>query len=189
MGEREQPVTAVIKPETDEAADPGFLLHGVVSARRSARALTKLASGDDELVEHRGLCALVHVVPYRVPDWETEQIREHSATIERAMRQMRLHVRPAAGGYDLSDGERADRSAEYFMALRRRSRAAFKLPAVGRNILSAAFLVNRADWVSFVEYTDELDADHPEFLFDLTGPWPPYDFVRMTVFSSDAASD
>lgn len=226
MGEIEQPVTAVVEPEALATAEPGLLLHGIVSARRSGRSLAKLASGEDEIVEHGGLCALVHVVPYRLPEWEKGRIREHSATIERAMRrgtiipapygivfkgrprviefldkqhvaleevlafldgafEMRLHIRSTSGHY----GEQADRTLEFYTALRRRSRAAFRLPTKGHSVLSGAFLVNRADWVSFVEYADELDADNPEFLFDLTGPWPPYDFVRMTLFNRGAPGE
>jgi hypothetical protein len=96
--------------------------------------------------------------------------------------EMRLHIQPSGRRPDVSEGELVDQAASFYTALRRRSRAAFTLPAEGRRVLSAAFLVSRADWVSFVEYADELDADHPEFQFDLTGPWPPYDFVRVAFF-------
>ncbi len=178
-----------------------------------------MAAGD-ELVERSGLAALVHGVPYRLPEWDRELIQKHSSTIERAMRrvtivpapygvvfrsrehvgaflddqrialdealtfldgafEMRLHIQPSGRRAFVSEGEQADQAATFYTALRRRSRAAFTLPPTGRRILSAAFLVNRGDWVGFVEYADELDADHPEFQLDLTGPWPPYDFVRM----------
>lgn len=223
MGEVEQPVTAGDEPQAAE--QQGLLLHGVVRARGHERALAKLkgTAGDDDLIEHRGMAALVRAVPYRVADWNRELIQQHSATIERAMRrativpvpygivfrdrehildfledqhvafdealsfldgtfEMRLHIQPSGRQPDVSEGDLADQAASFYTALRRRSRAAFTLPAEGRRVLSAAFLVSRADWVSFVEYADELDADHPEFQFDLTGPWPPYDFVRVAFF-------
>ncbi|NIR43585.1 MAG: GvpL/GvpF family gas vesicle protein [Gemmatimonadetes bacterium] len=225
MAELEQPVTA----EGSSGADPtpgaeaeGYMLRGVVGVRGHERALAKLAvSSEDELIEHRGLAALIHVVPYRLPEWNPDSIREHSGTIERAMRrctvvpapygivfrereqviefledqhvaleealayldgafEMRLHIQPSARRPEASEGEQSDRAATFYTALRRRSRAAFTLPPSETRVLSAAFLVNRGDWVSFVEYVDELDAENPEFKFDLTGPWPPYDFVRMT---------
>jgi hypothetical protein len=225
MGAVEQPVTADGHDETQAAEQQGLLLHGVVRARGHERALAKLtgAAGDDELIEHRGMAALVRAVPYRLPDWNRELIQQHSVTIERAMRrativpapygivfrarehivefledqhvaldealsfldgafEMRLHIQPSGRRPDVSEGELVDQAASFYTALRRRSRAAFTLPAEGRRVLSAAFLVSRADWVSFVEYADELDADHPEFQFDLTGPWPPYDFVRVAFF-------
>ena len=231
MAKLEQPVTPISEPERLETDEPGLLLHGVVSVRGHSRALAKLTTaGEDELVEHRGLAALVHVVPFQLPAWENDLIREHSATVERAMRrctivpapygivfngrkpvvdfleeqhvainealsfldgafEMRLHIRSSGRRAVASAGEQADRAALFYSALRRRARAAFHLPTTGQRILSAAFLVNRTDWVSFVEYADEIDADHPEYLFDLTGPWPPYDFVRMTFFQGAIADE
>ncbi|UCC71748.1 MAG: GvpL/GvpF family gas vesicle protein [Gemmatimonadota bacterium] len=235
MGKLEQPVTAASEADaaeqTDATEQQGLLLHGIVRARGSERALAKLkGTPGDELVEHRGLAALVHAVPYRLPDWNKEFIQQHSATIERAMRrativpapygivfrsrehvvdfledqhvaldealsfldgafEMRLHIQPSGRRPDVSEGELADQAASFYTSLRRRSRAAFTLPPAGRRVLSAAFLVNRADWVAFVEYADELDADHPEFQFDLTGPWPPYDFVRVAFFPREKVGD
>ncbi len=226
MGELDQPLTTT--GAADDASEPatteGYMLRALLGVRGHERALAKLAvSSEDALIEHRGLAALVHVVPYRLPEWERDSVREHSRTIERAMRrctivpapfgivfrdkehviefledqhvaleealayldgafEMRLHIQASGRRPETSEGEQADQAAVFYTALRRRSRAAFTLPPTGLRVLSAAFLVNRADWVSFVEYADELDADHPEFQFDLTGPWPPYDFVRMTFF-------
>jgi hypothetical protein len=225
MAELEQPVAAEGPGEANDAPAAeaeGFMLRGVVGVRGHARALAKLAvSSEDELIEHRGLAALIHVVPYRLPEWNHDSIRQHSSTIERAMRrctvvpapfgivfrereqviefledqhvaleealayldgafEMRLHIEPSVRRLEAAEGEQADQAATFYTSLRRRSRAAFTLPPAETRLLSAAFLVNRGDWVSFVEYVDELDADHPEFKFDLTGPWPPYDFVRMT---------
>ena len=235
MAKLEQPVDAAGDAGDAKGAQApeaeGFMLRGIVGVRGHERALAKLAvSSEDELIEHRGLAALVHVVPYRLPDWENGRIREHSATIERAMRrctivpapfgivfrdrehvieflndqhialeealayldgafEMRLHIQASGRRPEATDREQADQAAAFYTALRRRSRAAFTFPATGQRILSAAFLVNRAEWVSFVEYADELDADHPEFQFDLTGPWPPYDFVRMTFFPREIPGD
>jgi hypothetical protein len=39
--------------------------------------------------------------------------------------------------------------------------------------------VERASWLEFMERANELNAAHPELNFDITGPWPPYDFVRI----------
>lgn len=214
-----------------EAAEQGLLLHGVVRVRGHERALAKLAgTSGSELVEHRGLAALVQVVPYCLPEWERELIQNHSGIIERAMRrmtivpapygivfrgheqvkeflddqnvaldealafldgafEMRLHITSSGRRPDVSEFEQADQAAIFYTALRRRSRAAFTLPPTGRRVLSAAFLVNRADWVSFVEYADELDADHPEYRLDLTGPWPPYDFVRIAFLPRERTGD
>ena len=228
MAEQEQPVNPT--DETNESAQleapepEGLLLRGVMRFRGHERRLAKLAAGpEDELIEHRGLAALVRAVEYRLPEWDRERLREHSAAVERAMRrttivpapygivfrgrdqvvefltdqnvaldevlnffdgtfEMRLHIQPSGKRPDISESVQADRAASFYTALRRRSRAAFTLPTSGKRLLSGAFLVGRADWVHFVEYADQLDADHPEFLFDLTGPWPPYDFVKMAFY-------
>jgi hypothetical protein len=227
MGEFEQPVTAARasadsnEPEATETT--GYMLRGVVSVRGHERALAKLAvSAEDELVEHRGLAALVHAVPYRLPEWNRSEVQDHHLTIDKATRrctivpapygvvfrdkqqltafledqhvaleealaylegaiEMRVHIQPSGRRPETSEGEQADQTAAFYTSLRRRSRAAFTLPPTGSRILSAAFLVNRADWVSFIEYADELDADNPEYQFDVSS-WPPYDFVRMTFF-------
>jgi len=237
MGDLEQPVAASTSRGGQQASEPteaavsaeatGLLLRGIMRGRGHERRLAKLASDPgDELIEHKGLTALVHTVPYRLPDWDREFVRAHSSAIERAMRrativpapygivfqdhhqvvdfldtqyvaldealtfldgafEMRLHIEASGRRPDASESAQADQAASFYTALRRRSRAAFTLPVTGMRVLSAAFLVSRSDWVDFVEYADELDADNPEFQFDLTGPWPPYDFVRMAFFPSE----
>jgi hypothetical protein len=222
---------AVESERSERVGDSGLLLRGVVRYRGHERGLAKLTGGAaDELVEHAGLAALVCEVPYRLPEWDRERVREHSTAIERAMRrytivpapygvifrgpeqvidfletqrvaldealslldgafEMRLHITPSGRHPDLSEGDLADQAAGFYTALRRRSRAAFTLPPSARRVLSAAFLVSRADWVSFVEYADELDADHPQFQFDLTGPWPAYDFVTMTFYPKESSGE
>ena len=239
MGDFEQPLaTASGERQGSERAEDsrtpeitGLLLRGVMRGRSHERRLAKLASDPgDDLIEHKGLSALVHQVPYRLPDWNRDFIRDHSSAIERAMRrativpapygivfqdsqhvvdfldtqyvaldealtfldgafEMRLHIEASGRRPDVSESAQTDQAARFYTALRRRSRAAFTLPITGTRVLSAAFLVSRSDWVDFVEYADELDADNPEFQFDLTGPWPPYDFVRMTFFPKEESGD
>ncbi len=241
MGDFEQPVVAATTSGEQQSSEPnaasaspettGLLLRGMMRGRGNERRLAKLASNPgDELIEHKGLTALVHQVPYRLPDWNQEFVRAHSSAIERAMRrativpapygivfqdrqhvvdfldtqyvaldealtfldgafEMRLHIEASGRRPDVSESAQADQAASFYTALRRRSRAAFTLPMTGTRVLSAAFLVSRSDWVDFVEYADELDADNPEFQFDLTGPWPPYDFVRMAFFPKEESGE
>ncbi|HSG81944.1 MAG TPA: hypothetical protein VLC48_06835, partial [Gemmatimonadota bacterium] len=66
MGEIEQPVTVTGTPadsdQPPEAEPQGYMLRGLVGVRGHERALAKLAvSSEDQLIEHRGLAALVHV--------------------------------------------------------------------------------------------------------------------------------
>jgi hypothetical protein len=60
------------------------------------------------------------------------------------------------------------------------ARAAVPIPVEDARRFSAAFLVQRGRSRDFVDRLDELGDLHPSLTLDLTGPWPPYDFVRVT---------
>lgn len=89
--------------------------------------------------------------------------------------ELRLHV--TASGEDATGLN--ELTTHVYSELRRFARAAIPLRAGDGRLMSAAFLVERAGWIGFVERADDINATHPELTFDLTGPWPPYDFVRM----------
>jgi hypothetical protein len=46
-------------------------------------------------------------------------------------------------------------------------------------VLSAAFLVEQELWKDFADEVQEQGKRAPSLRFELTGPWPPYDFVQM----------
>jgi len=46
-------------------------------------------------------------------------------------------------------------------------------------VLSAAFLVEQELWKEFASEVEEQGKKTPNLRFELTGPWPPYDFVQM----------
>ena len=46
-------------------------------------------------------------------------------------------------------------------------------------VLSAAFLVEQDSWKEFASEVAEQGRRAPDLRFELTGPWPPYDFVQM----------
>ena len=58
-------------------------------------------------------------------------------------------------------------------------RAAVPFPRETPRVLSAAFLVDRAASQAFRDRVDQLSALNTALDLDLTGPWPPYDFVSM----------
>lgn len=91
--------------------------------------------------------------------------------------ELRLHV--SARDEDQAESLR-ELALHVYSELRRFARAALPLQAVEGRLLSAAFLVPRAGWIEFVERSDDFGISHPELLLDVTGPWPPYDFVRLT---------
>lgn len=93
--------------------------------------------------------------------------------------QLRLHINAASAGEP--DLELSDIAMQLYSELRRSARAAVPFPASGRRLMSAAFLVERGAWLEFMERAEELDSAHAEVTFDITGPWPAYDFVRLAV--------
>jgi hypothetical protein len=84
-----------------------------------------------------------------------------------------------ADAAEAAETDPAALTTESFRALRRHAVAALPLrPEEGR-ILSSAFLVDRADYSGFELRVREQGQRTSSVRFQLTGPWPPYDFVRM----------
>ena len=50
-------------------------------------------------------------------------------------------------------------------------------------VLSAAFLIEQESWKDFTLEVEAQARMVPGFRFELTGPWPPYDFVQMQLGS------
>lgn len=113
--------------------------------------------------------------------------------------EMRVHIRAARGAKpgvlgaadaleeeddeedeDEPRPEVAAAAAESFRALRRQAVAAVPLRQTeGDAVLSGAFLVERATWGDFTEVVAAQARRADGLTFEQTGPWPPYDFVRM----------
>lgn len=72
-------------------------------------------------------------------------------------------------------------AAETFRALRRRAVSAVPLKTEHMTgiVLSGAFLIDRELWRDFENTVREERERNPDLRLDLTGPWPPYDFIRM----------
>ena len=95
--------------------------------------------------------------------------------------QVRVHIvqdmqSAAASGADLSAI-----ATESFRLLRRNAIAA--VPLKGEpgtdEVFSAAFLIVHDRLSEFADLAAEEGKRRPELRVELTGPWPPYDFVRM----------
>jgi len=91
---------------------------------------------------------------------------------------VRADAPPAASdaGMDL-----ASAAADCMRTLRRQAVAGLPLRTEHLTgiVLSSAFLVEREQWKDFTGTVRRLASEHPRFRVELTGPWPPYDFVRM----------
>lgn len=109
-------------------------------------------SGALEFVEDRAV-ARVHIVRANAKDGEERE-----------------------AGSDL-----AAAATEAFRALRRHAVAAvpLRLEHVTGLVLSASFLVERDLWKEFLRAVEDQHDAHHLLRFDVTGPWAPYDFVRM----------
>jgi hypothetical protein len=95
----------------------------------------------------------------------------------------RVHLTRAAGreidreaGSDL-----AAIAAEVTRSLRRHAVASVPLRSeqVTGIVLSAAYLVERNLWQEFSDAVGDERERHEHVTMELTGPWPPYDFVRF----------
>lgn len=91
--------------------------------------------------------------------------------------ELRLHIGLAPG--ESAAAGMTDLAMQLYTELRRGVRAAVPFPHDEPRLLSAAFLVERSAWLDFMQRADDLSSHHPEISFDITGPWPAYDFVRI----------
>ncbi|MDB4879708.1 MAG: Gas vesicle synthesis GvpLGvpF [Gemmatimonadetes bacterium] len=94
----------------------------------------------------------------------------------------RVHIRrPGASETGEAGSDVTAAAAESLRAVRRAAVATVPLriesePGI---VLSAAYLVEQGLWDEFARAVQEQDAAAPNLRFELTGPWPPYDFVQM----------
>jgi hypothetical protein len=78
------------------------------------------------------------------------------------------------------EGDVATIATECFRLLRRSAVAAVPVRHDdAREVLSGAFLISHDQWREFAEQVNEQAQRYEALLFEQTGPWPPYDFVRM----------
>jgi hypothetical protein len=74
-------------------------------------------------------------------------------------------------------------AAEVLRVLRGQAAATVSIPSADgddpRVVGNMSFLVERERWTVFTDRVTSERQRHPTFELELTGPWPPYDFVRM----------
>jgi hypothetical protein len=94
----------------------------------------------------------------------------------------RVHVVPREGlaSNGKTPAELSAMAADAFRRLHRSVTAAVPLRHEdGRELLSAGFLIPVEQWAEFSEQVREEERRNEALEFQMTGPWPPYDFVRM----------
>ena len=163
------------------------------------RAFALDDSSQDSIVAHRAvidsifrsapvLPAPVGVV-FRTPDVIKRWMELHYVSLSDALAFVedravaRVHILRGDGKADEleSGSDLAAAAAESLRALRRKAAASvpLRLEQVTGLALSAAFLIERDLWRDFQLAVDEQRDAHQRLQFDVTGPWAPYDFVRM----------
>ena len=166
-------------------------------------ASTHPAEGPTEVEEHRrvveGAFGVGAVLPaplgvvFRSRDVLLRWLELHYVTLSDALGFVegrvgaRVHVtREAPEAGDLAEttetaSDIAAIAAGSFRVLRRHAVASLPLRPETESGLaaSAAFLVERDRWDVFAEVVREEDRRLTEITYEVTGPWPPYDFVRM----------
>jgi hypothetical protein len=73
-------------------------------------------------------------------------------------------------------------ASDSMRVLRGQAAATISLPVADNDasvVAHASFLVDMERWGLFTELVAKEDQRHTDLDFRLTGPWPPYDFVRM----------
>ena len=73
-------------------------------------------------------------------------------------------------------------ASDSMRVLRGQAAATISLPVADEDttvVSHASFLVDVERWGLFTELVAKEDQRHTDLDFRLTGPWPPYDFVRM----------
>jgi len=180
-----------------DAADPALGVELVVEAGLAALLAPAVAPGRDADPEqvaarhwevHRALLrGDVVPAPVGVVFDSREEVRafltESHAALTGALERVsgrwefRLHVDVVDAGF--SPQLALDLATHIYAELRRISVAANTLPQVKGRVLSAAFLVNRNASSAFQDRLEVLARLNSALGLDLTGPWPPYDFVTM----------
>ena len=88
----------------------------------------------------------------------------------------------AGNGEGEGEGGREESDAvlrDVLRVLRRHAVATLPIGGDGGRVAAASFLVERARWELFAEVVAEESDRLTDHALRLTGPWPPYDFVRM----------
>ena len=94
----------------------------------------------------------------------------------------RVHIwRPGAADEREAGSDLAAVAAESLRVVRRAAvtTVPLRVEKITGIVLSAAFLVEQELWDEFAKAVEEQEATAPSLRFELTGPWPPYDFVQM----------
>ena len=191
-----------LAPNTD------LVITGDVGAVVRPAAFERIDASDTEVDEYEAVVEAVFerqtILPapfgvvFRNTDHITRWLQMHYLTLTEAIHlvegrcEVRVHMRSREEGAVLeeSDAQSPQAAAEsraamdLYQTLTREADAAVMLrrPAL-HAVLSGAFLIDRSEWERFSAIVGSEARKHGLLVVDQTGPWPPYDFVRMDLGS------
>lgn len=145
----------------------------------------------EEALTHTSVLPAPPGTVFRSEGTLTQWLELHYFTLTEALSVVEGHaaarVNVSAHGAP-ADGETqksfAALAAESLRLLRNHAAASVTLPAAGDDegegiIARASFLVDTDRWAAFQEAAEAEARRQKALSFRVTGPWPPYDFVRM----------
>jgi hypothetical protein len=93
----------------------------------------------------------------------------------------RVHIVKRDPASTIEGAALAARAADVLKNLRAQAAAMvpLKTEQLTGIVLSGAFLVEREKWGAFTSAVGAANAAHTDLDIRVTGPWPPYDFVRL----------
>lgn len=101
---------------------------------------------------------------------------EEALTLVEAHWELRLTLRIRDGRTAREVARSAD---DLYRGLAAMARMGVPFARVEDDVVAAAFLVPREEWIGFVEEAEARAGRLPEVSGEVSGPWPPYDFVRI----------
>ena len=182
---------------------PFRMLGAVVAPSRYARvALDESAMGEytrvlEEVQSNSSVLPAPPGTVFRTRDSLTRWLELHYFTLTQAIGVVEGHAEarvlitksPSADASDATSDEVKEKTkqlaavaSDSLRVLRGQSAATISLPVADDDttvVSHASFLVDVERWGLFTELVAKEDQRHADLGFRLTGPWPPYDFVRM----------
>jgi hypothetical protein len=131
-------------------------------------------------------------VVFRNTDHITRWLQMHYLTLTEAIHlvegrcEVRVHMRLRDETKAVEEPDTASTQAamEFYQSVSREADSSVMLrrPAL-QAVLSGAFLIDRSEWERFSAIVAKEARKFDMLVVEQTGPWPPYDFVRMDLGS------
>lgn len=192
-------VVPVIAGDGDSLA-PGtqLIITGDVGAVVGPAAFEQIELNDESVLEYESVVEEVFerqtILPapfgvvFRNTDHIVRWLKMHHLTFTEAIHlvegrcEVRVHLRSAEGELvsDEPDPAAIEMAMEFYNIVSHEADAAVMLrrPAL-QAVLSSAFLIDRTEWERFSAIVTTQARRSGSLRVEQTGPWPPYDFVRM----------